>query len=151
MKKLVCVAMIVCMMCALTAYGEQSAKLKTPRETIGLEAEASPEWAVTLAEKQDAKQLFVVAVYENSTAWISLHEKDAEGAWKMTMSTPGFIGKNGLGKTREGDGMSPVGVFSFNRASALPRTQAAPFPTCRWMKTPIGPATRGKECAITSW
>ena len=119
MKKLVCVAMIVCMMCALTAYGEQSAKLQTPRETIGLVAEASPEWAVTLAEKQDAMQLFVVAVYENTTGWISLYEKDADGAWKMTMSSPGFIGKNGLGKTREGKDMSPVGVFSFNRAFGI--------------------------------
>ena len=32
------------------------------------------------------------------------------------MSTPGFIGKNGLGKTKEGDGMTPVGTFSFNKA-----------------------------------
>ena len=125
MKKLVCVAMILCMMCALTAYGEQSDALQTPREIIGLEAEASPEWAVALAEKQDAQQLFVVAVYENTTAWISLHEKDADGVWKMTMSTPGFIGKNGLGKTKEGDGMSPVGVFSFNRAFGI-----APDPGC---------------------
>jgi L,D-peptidoglycan transpeptidase YkuD (ErfK/YbiS/YcfS/YnhG family) len=80
---------------------------------------------VALAEKQDAQQLFVVAVYENTTAWISLHEKDADGAWKMTMSTPGFIGKNGLGKTKEGDAMSPVGVFSFNRAFGI-----APDPGC---------------------
>jgi len=62
MKKLVCVVMILCIMCALTAYGEQSAALLTPREIIGLEAEASPEWAVALAEKQEAQQLFVVAV-----------------------------------------------------------------------------------------
>ena len=73
MKKLVCIAMILCMMCALTAYGEQSAALQTPREIIGLEAESSPEWVVTLAEEQDAHQLFVVAAYENTTAWISLH------------------------------------------------------------------------------
>ena len=55
MKKLVCVVMILCMMCALTAYGEQSAALLTPREIIGLEAEASPEWVVALAEKNQSR------------------------------------------------------------------------------------------------
>ena len=109
----------------LAKQNGENAALLTPREIIGLEAEASPEWVVALAEKQNAPQLFVVAVYENTTAWISLHEKDADGAWKMTMSTPGFIGKNGLGKTKEGDGMSPVGVFSFNRAFGI-----APDPGC---------------------
>ena len=127
MKRILAIlmTMCLCLMCAPTAYGEQSAVPQTPREIIGLEAESSPEWVVALAEKQNAPQLFVVAVYENTTAWISLHEKDADGAWKMTMSTPGFIGKNGLGKTKEGDGMSPVGVFSFNRAFGI-----APDPGC---------------------
>ena len=111
--------MILSLMHALTACGEQSTALQTPRETIGLEAEASPEWAAALAEKQDAQQLFVVAAYEKTTAWISLHEKDDTGAWRMIMSTPGFIGKNGLGKTREGDGMTPVGMFTFNRAFGI--------------------------------
>lgn len=60
--------------------------------------------------------MFVVAAYEGTTAWISMHEKDKSGNWQMIMSTPGFIGKNGLGKTKEGDGMTPVGTFSFNKA-----------------------------------
>ena len=37
----------------------------------------------------------------------------------------GFIGKNGLGKTQEGDGMTPVGTFTFNRAFGI-----APDPGC---------------------
>ena len=119
MKQLISVAMILYLMLSLTAYAEQGAALPTPREIIGLTAEASPEWAAALAEKQNARQLFVVAVHEGSTAWVSMHEKDESGIWKMIMSTPGFIGKNGLGKTREGDGMSPAGVFSFNRAFGI--------------------------------
>ena len=35
------------------------------------------------------------------------------------MQTPGLIGKNGLGKTREGDEKTPVGVFHFNRAFGI--------------------------------
>ena len=48
-----------------------------------------------------------------------MHEKDENGEWRMIMSTPGFIGKNGLGKTKEGDGMTPVGTFTFNRAFGI--------------------------------
>ena len=108
----------------LPAAAEGEALL-TPRERIGLEAEPSPDWAIAAAEKNGAKQLFAVAAYEKTTAWISLHEQDENGEWKMIMSTPGYIGKNGLGKTCEGDGMSPVGVFSFNRAFGI-----APDPGC---------------------
>ncbi len=76
----------------------------------------SPEWITKLPEAKTAKQLFVVAAYEGTTAWVSMHNKDKSGKWQMVMSTPGFIGKNGLGKTKEGDGMTPVGTFRFNRA-----------------------------------
>ena len=48
-----------------------------------------------------------------------MHEKDTDGSWKMIMSTPGFIGKEGLGKTKEGDGMTPVGTFHFNKAFGI--------------------------------
>ena len=76
----------------------------------------TPEWVTRLPEADTAKQLFVVAVYEGTTAWVSMHNKDNSGKWQMIMSTPGFIGKNGLGKTKEGDGKTPVGTFKFNRA-----------------------------------
>lgn len=97
----------------------KSAAFSTPRERLSLDASDSPEWVTKLDAAKDAKQLFVVAGYERSTAWISMHEKDANGKWKMIMSTPGFIGKEGLGKTKEGDGMTPVGTFGFNKAFGI--------------------------------
>ena len=78
------------------------------------EAEDSPAWIAALGEEQEAQQLFVVAGVGETTAWVSLHEKDESGAWKQLMTTPGYIGKHGLGKQAEGDGMTPVGTFSFN-------------------------------------
>lgn len=64
----------------------------------------SPQWVKNLPVAQTSNQLFVVAqVGEKTTAWISFHEKDALGNWRQIMTTPGFIGKNGLGKVREGD------------------------------------------------
>ncbi|SNU08868.1 L,D-peptidoglycan transpeptidase YkuD, ErfK/YbiS/YcfS/YnhG family [Lachnospiraceae bacterium] len=85
----------------------------------------SPEWITKLPEAETASQLFVVANYEGTTAWVSLNEKDSNGKWQMIMSTPGFIGKAGLGKTKEGDAMTPVGTFGFNAAFGI-----APDPGC---------------------
>ena len=106
-----------------TVSNEESAntavKLSTPRERLSLDAEDSPEWVTKLDAAKDAKQIFVVAGYENSTAWISMHEKDENGNWKMLTSTPGFIGMKGLGKTKEGDLKTPVGTFKFNKAFGI--------------------------------
>ena len=104
---------------------EPALELPTPREALGLEAEDSPDWARKAAEATGADQVILIAAHEKTTAWISMHEKDENGEWKMILSTPGFIGRNGLGKTREGDGMTPVGTFRFNRAFGI-----APDPGC---------------------
>ena len=57
----------------------QTTLFTTPMERLSLEAEDSPEWVTKLDAAKDAKQLFVVAGYERSTAWISMHEKDENG------------------------------------------------------------------------
>ena len=85
----------------------------------------SPAWIKALPEAKTASQMLVVANYEGTTAWVSLNEKGSDGKWKTIMTTPGFIGKNGLGKTMEGDGKTPVGTFHFNAAFGI-----APDPGC---------------------
>lgn len=121
MKKLFSIALLS-LMAAFTACSDDSSSVKVSipdvkfPETKVFTAEPSPEWVTKLPEADTAKQMFVVAAYEGTTAWISMHEKDKSGKWQMIMSTPGFIGKNGLGKTKEGDGKTPVGTFSFNKA-----------------------------------
>ena len=102
-----------------TDAATQAGLFTTPMERLGVQPQDSPEWVTKLDAAEDAKQLFVVAGYERSTAWISMHEKDDSGNWKMIMTTPGFIGIEGLGKTKEGDGMTPVGTFRFNKAFGI--------------------------------
>lgn len=51
----------------------------------------------------------MVAGIGKTTAYVSMHQKDADGNWKQIFTTPGYIGKSGLGKTKEGDAMTPVG------------------------------------------
>ena len=95
-------------------------------------AEASPEWIENIPEAEEAQQLFVVAGIGQTTAYISMHEKDEDGTWKQIMTTPGFIGKYGLGKEKEGDGKTPVGTFRFNRAFGIAEDPgcAIPYQQC---------------------
>ena len=116
-KKLISVLMILAALMMIAGCGSSSEP--SARERLGLEAEDSPAWVVKQAKKTGAKQLFVVAGVDKSTAWVSMHEPDANGKWKMIMSTPGYIGLNGLGKTKEGDAKTPVGEFTFNRAFGI--------------------------------
>jgi L,D-peptidoglycan transpeptidase YkuD (ErfK/YbiS/YcfS/YnhG family) len=124
MKKFFSIALFP-LMAAFTACSDDSssAKINVPEvhvpEAKVYTAEPSPEWVTKLPEADTAKQMFVVAAYEGTTAWISMHEKDKSGNWQMIMSTPGFIGKNGLGKTKEGDAKTPTGIFHFNRAFGI--------------------------------
>ncbi len=99
----------------------------------------SPDWvkALPAAQNPETSQLFVVAAsaMDKTTAYVSMHEKDENGQWKQILSTPGYVGKNGLcldEDHREGCGQTPVGTYHFNAAfgiaadpgCAMPYTQA---------------------------
>ena len=82
-------------------------------------ATPSPEWVAGLPAAEGASQIFVVAGVGGTTAYISMHEKNADGEWQEIISTPGFIGKYGMGKTKEGDGLTPIGTYHFNAAFGI--------------------------------
>ncbi|MCR5083985.1 MAG: L,D-transpeptidase family protein [Succinivibrionaceae bacterium] len=102
---------------ALTGCAAGSAPSATAQQAAP--ATASPEWVKAIAARTHAKQLFVVAGIGQTTAYVSMHEQAADGTWQQVVSTPGYIGKKGLGKTKEGDAMTPVGTFHFNRAFGI--------------------------------
>lgn len=58
----------------------------------------SPAWVAKLPAATNATQLFVVAGMgmDKTTAFISMHERGGDGSWRQILSTPGFVGKNGL-------------------------------------------------------
>lgn len=39
--------------------------------------------------------------------------------WELVLETEAIIGKNGLGKTKEGDGKTPIGVFRLTKAFGI--------------------------------
>lgn len=92
----------------------------------------SPEWVQQLPSAQDSsvKQLFIVAAIgmDLTTATISMHERDADGNWQQLLSSPAYIGRNGLcdPETRqEGCGQTPYGIYRFNKAFGI-----SPDPGC---------------------
>ena len=96
----------------------------------------SPEWIAKLPAAQDAKQLFVVAAIgmDSTTASVSMHRKDESGAWKQILSTPGFVGKNGLcadADHKEGCGQTPAGVYRFNKAFGIAADPGCALPYFR--------------------
>ena len=97
---------------------------------------ASPKWVTKLAAAKKTDQLVVVAAEQkkSTAAWLTYHKK-INGKWRMLMTTPCFIGKNGLGKKKEGDLKTPTGTYKFNCAfgnnadpgSVIPYTKATEF------------------------
>ncbi|MCR5771708.1 MAG: hypothetical protein K6G87_10840 [Butyrivibrio sp.] len=125
MKKLVSILALASVL-LFTGCGSNKAStdasLSTPRELLNLEADDSPSWVTSLDQAQDANQLFVVAIYGDTTAWVSMHEKDSNGTWKMIMTTPGFIGKKGYCADEdhvEGCSQTPVGTYHFTKAFGI--------------------------------
>lgn len=93
---------------------------------------ASPAWVTDLEAAKDADQLIVVAGVDKSTAYITMHEKDDQGVWQQIISTPGFIGLDGLGDANINDCYTPVGTFTIDRAFGL-----ADDPGCRMEYTKV--------------
>ena len=116
-KKLLVVVCLLILILMLPGCGKTAGPLD---DYQGIDV-VSPDWVGKLDAAGDAKQMLIVAAFsaDATDAWISLHEKQSDGSWHMVMTSPGFIGKNGLGKTREGDAKTPVGIFHFNRAFGI--------------------------------
>ncbi len=113
---------------AAESLKEEAAAEQTAESMYVLHQErvASPEWVTKLPAAQDenVKQLFVVAGLgmDKTTASISMHERSEDGKWEQILSTPGFVGKNGLcldADHKEGCGQTPVGVYKFNKAFGI--------------------------------
>ena len=82
-------------------------------------------WSIEDAEKisqlEVAKytdQIIVVAVSDEGAS-LAMYEKAGQNEWALVLKTEAIIGKNGLGKTKEGDGKTPVGVFLFIEAFGI--------------------------------
>ena len=79
----------------------------------------SPEWFKKLDAAKDCEQLIVVAGVGETTCYVSMHEKDADGNWKMILQTPGYIGLEGMGKADSYHAVTPIGTFTIDKAFGI--------------------------------
>lgn len=86
-----------------------------------LNTELPSSWVSKLDIAQTVSQMIVVTAEQMgiSDVTVSMHTKDANGIWVEDYSTAGKIGRNGLGKEKEGDGKTPIGVFTFTKAFGI--------------------------------
>ncbi len=117
---------------AESAAASVSAEASESSAPSALEAlPRSPNWVQALPQAEQAHQLFVVAALDRNTAQVTMHQRDEHGAWRELLRETGRIGKNGLGKTQEGDGKTPVGTFRFNRAFGIAADPGCAIPYVR--------------------
>ncbi len=79
----------------------------------------SPDWVKKLDAAKTSEQLIVVAGVGKTTATISMHEKNSDGSWEQIVSSPGFIGQDGLGPARAGVSYTPIGTFIIDKAFGI--------------------------------
>ena len=96
---------------------------------------SSPDWVAALPAAQDSSvtQLFVVAGMgmDKTTATVSMHQRGEDGQWKQILSTPGYVGRNGLCLDKdhaEGCGQTPIGVYHFNAAFGIANDPGCALP-----------------------
>lgn len=94
----------------------------------GVDDIASPEWVASSVEAECTDQIVTVGMTEGCNAILMLHEKQEDGSWKCLMEVPALIGKEGLGKTREGDGRTPVGAYGFTEGFGTQEDPGSQFP-----------------------
>lgn len=63
-------------------------------------------------------QFIIVAVTDAGSAAL-MYERTETGICKEIVNTEAVIGKNGLGKTKEGDGKTPAGLFTLTTAFGI--------------------------------
>ena len=79
----------------------------------------SPEWFTKLDAAKDCEQLIVVAGVGETTCYVSMHEKDADGNWKMILQAPGYVGLEGMGKADSYHATTPIGTFTIDKAFGI--------------------------------
>lgn len=104
------------------SYGKVSASCKV---TV-----AKDQWAYLLERYKTntkVKQLVFVKYKGNSRAKVELYQKQ-NGTWKKVLSCLGNVGKNGIGKKREGDKKTPTGTFDLSVAFGIQKNLGAKLP-----------------------
>ena len=106
-------AFIIAIMMMVTGFGFADKAFAETTE--------NPVWQTKLDEyssQENVKSLVFVKVTEGSNAQVALYKKE-NNLFVNTFNCDAFIGKNGLGKEKEGDSKSPEGDFGIIQAFGI--------------------------------
>lgn len=97
---------------------------------VAQEPRTSPAWVRKLPAAKDPNvdQLIVVAGIDKTTAYVTMHERDMNGDWMQIMATPGFVGKDGIGKANINDAYTPTGTFTIDCAFGIAEDPGCQMP-----------------------
>lgn len=100
----------------------QAATAKSQSTTVANRSKVKKDKWTTLLQKYEkskkVNQLIFVKYRGKSKANIVLYEK-VNGKFKKVFGCIGYVGKNGIGKKREGDKKTPTGTYGFTKAFGI--------------------------------
>ncbi len=116
MKKLFALIMVLLAMAFLLAAAGCGTLSEEPEEQPAFNSDNQAYWREMLQKyrKDDqVHQIMLVRCTEGSNAIVQFYNKltDQNDAWSLVFETDAYIGKNGTGKTQEGDAKTPLGDF----------------------------------------
>lgn len=97
-------------------YGKQTlfVEVKVVKDAQSADIEREQSAAAELDCASSARQIVLVEHEGGSKARLSIHEKQG-GAWRELYSCAAYLGKNGIGKAKEGDKKTPSGTFNLTQ------------------------------------
>lgn len=103
--------------CVILRFGMIQEDVEVGAGSMEAEALADTEWISQLKVAGQTSQIIIVVV-EGTQAVLSFYEKEND-IWREVLKTEACIGRNGIGKVREGDNKTPIGMFQFIKAFGI--------------------------------
>lgn len=131
--------------------GETLVRVRHGKQTLfvqlkvrGAEGGAQQSAAAELDCADTASQIVLVDHAGGSKARLSIHEKKS-GVWKERYACTAYLGKAGIGKTREGDQKTPTGTYNLTQPFGIKADPGANMPYTQVTKNHYWCGSSGSE------
>lgn len=116
MKKMIAAMLLLVLAASFLLLASGAAAPRTDTEQSAFNSENQAYWRERLQfyrGDDNVRQIMLVRCTEGSSAIVQFYQKltDQNNAWTLVFETDAYIGKNGAGKTQEGDAKTPYGDF----------------------------------------
>lgn len=136
--------LIACVLCIMMSVGGMNFEKVKAVEIWGSGSAVSIDQLPEAFSEAAGTQIVLVDYEGRSKARISVYEKFGE-EWYLLGEETAVVGKNGMGKTREGDGKTPLGVYSLETPFGILNDPGAQMPYTLVTEDLYWCATSGSE------